>query len=47
MELIVSIIKYTFVIALGIEALMITRAIIRLAREKARPADVGNIPAGK
>lgn len=47
MELVVSVIKYTFVVALGVEALIITRAIIRLAREKARTTAVGSAPAGK
>jgi hypothetical protein len=47
MELVVSIIKYTFVIALGIEAVIITRAIIQLAREKSRISDTSSAPAGK
>ncbi len=47
MELVVSIIKYTFVVALGIEAVIIARAIIRLAREKSRVSDTSSTAAGK
>jgi hypothetical protein len=38
MEIALSILKYVFVVALGIEGLLIARAVIRLAREKARAA---------
>jgi hypothetical protein len=38
MEIALSVIKYAFVIALGVEGLLIARAIIGLAREKARAA---------
>lgn len=38
MELIITVIKYTFVVALGVEAVLIGRAIVNLAREKARAA---------
>ncbi|MDZ4720487.1 MAG: hypothetical protein SH847_18690 [Roseiflexaceae bacterium] len=38
MELATSIIKYLFVIALGIEGLLIVRAVVNLARDKARTA---------
>jgi hypothetical protein len=42
MELMSSIIKYTFVVALGVEALLVARALFNLARDKAREA---NLPA--
>jgi hypothetical protein len=38
MDLVISFIKYAFVIALGVEAILIGRAIIKLARDKARAA---------
>jgi hypothetical protein len=38
MELIIAAIKYIFVVALGVEAILIGRAIMNLAREKARAA---------
>jgi hypothetical protein len=45
MEILSSMLKYTFVVALAVEALIIARAVVRLAREKARPAGPGE--AGK
>lgn len=36
MEILATVIKYIFVVALGIEGLLIVRAVVRLAREKAR-----------
>jgi hypothetical protein len=39
MEIVVSVIKYLFVIALSVEAILIGRAIINLARSKAKAAD--------
>lgn len=42
MEIIISLIKYTFVVALGVEALLVARALFNLARDKAREA---NAPA--
>jgi hypothetical protein len=39
MEPLVSLIKYTFVLALAVEVALILRALVRLAREKARSAD--------
>jgi hypothetical protein len=47
MELFVSAIKYTFVVALLIEAVLIARAIINLAREKARNATPSDAAAGE
>jgi hypothetical protein len=38
MESIVPFIKYVFVIALGVETLLILRALYQLARDKAREA---------
>jgi hypothetical protein len=38
MEVIVSILKYLFVLALGVEVALIVRALYRLARDKAREA---------
>ncbi len=34
MDVLVSIVKYGFVVALGVEAALIGRALVRLAREK-------------
>lgn len=38
MELLVPILKYAFVIGLGVEVLLILRSLVMLAREKARAA---------
>ena len=38
MDIFVSVIKYIFVAALGVEVLLILRALYSLAREKARAA---------
>lgn len=45
MEVIVSLIKYIFVIALAVEAMLILRALVNLAREKARPIAAPTAPA--
>ena len=37
MESLVSLIKYIFVFALAVEVMLILRALVNLAREKARP----------
>jgi hypothetical protein len=47
MEIVAAIIKYGFVIALGVEAVVIIRAIVRLAREKARPAALAPTAIGE
>jgi len=38
METLVSIVKYSFVLAAGVEVVLIMRALVALAREKARAA---------
>lgn len=38
MELVIGVLKYAFVIALGVEALLIGRALFNLARDKAHEA---------
>jgi len=38
METFVPIVKYIFVVAFGVEAVLILRALVLLAREKARQA---------
>lgn len=38
MDVFVSLLKYTFVVALGVEVAIILRALVRLAREKAAEA---------
>jgi hypothetical protein len=38
MDLIVAVLKYAFVVALGVEIALVLRALARLAVEKARPA---------
>jgi hypothetical protein len=40
MELIVSIVKYIFVVGLGVEVALILRALFNLARDKARAAQL-------
>ena len=40
MELIVSILKYLFVIGLGVEVALILRALFNLARDKARAVEL-------
>jgi hypothetical protein len=40
MELFATIVRYGFVVALAIEAVLIGYTLLRLAREKARPAEV-------
>jgi hypothetical protein len=39
MEIVVSIIKYIFVVGVGVEVALILRALYSLARDKAREAD--------
>lgn len=36
MEIVMYVIKYTFVLALGVEAILMVRAVVNLVREKAR-----------
>lgn len=38
MDLVIALIKYAFVLAVAVEAGLIVRALVRLAREKSRPA---------
>ena len=40
MELIASIVKYIFVVGLGVEVALILRALFNLARDKARAAEL-------
>ena len=40
METLVPIVKYIFVLAVGVESALILRALVALAREKARAADL-------
>jgi hypothetical protein len=40
METIIPIIKYIFVIGVGVEVVLILRALFNLAREKARAAEL-------
>ncbi len=40
MDIVLSLLKYVFVGAVAVEGLLILRALVRLAREKARPAVV-------
>ena len=40
MELIVHILKYLFVVGLGVEVALILRALFNLARDKARAAEL-------
>jgi hypothetical protein len=40
MELFATIVRYGFVVALAVEAVLVGYALLRLAREKARPAEV-------
>lgn len=39
MEIAVALVKYTFIAALAVEGVLVLRALVRLAREKARPAE--------
>lgn len=39
MELFAFIVRYAFVVALAVEAVLVGYALLRLAREKARPAE--------
>jgi hypothetical protein len=45
MELVVSVLKYTFVVGAGVEALLMLRALYQLARDKAKAADLPAAPA--
>lgn len=45
MEIFVTILKYIFVVGVGVEVLLILRALVDLAREKARAADAPPAPA--
>jgi len=45
MEILVTILKYVFVVGVGVEVLLILRALVNLAREKARAADAPAAPA--
>jgi hypothetical protein len=38
MEIFVAVVKYVFIIGVGVEAVLILRALFNLARSKARPA---------
>ena len=40
MELVVSILKYLFVVGVGVEVALILRALYNLARDKARAAEL-------
>jgi hypothetical protein len=40
MEIVVSMLKYVFVIGLGVEVALIGRALFNLARDKARAAEL-------
>lgn len=44
MEIVVSFLKYGFVIALGVEVVLILRALVVLAREKAQPTPAPTTP---
>jgi hypothetical protein len=44
METVVSILKYTFVVAFGVEVALILRALYTLARDKARAAASPDTP---
>jgi hypothetical protein len=43
MELIVTILKYLFVVGLGVEVALILRALFSLARDKARAAELPDV----
>jgi hypothetical protein len=45
MEIVVSILKYIFAVAAGVEVLLILRALFNLARDKARAAELPAAPA--
>ncbi|HMO58902.1 MAG TPA: hypothetical protein PKA05_04820 [Roseiflexaceae bacterium] len=38
MEILLALVRYAFIVALVIEGVLVLRALIRLAREKATPA---------
>ena len=40
MEIVVSMLKYIFVVGLGVEVALIVRALFNLARDKARAAEL-------
>ena len=46
-EIIPTLLKYGFVLAVAIELLLIVRAIVRLAREKARAGDTTSSTSGE
>jgi len=45
MVFVATIIKYIFVVGLGVEVLLVLRALFNLARDKARAAEAGPAPA--
>ncbi len=47
MEIIPTLLKYGFVLAVAVELLLIVRAIVRLAREKARTGDTTSTTSGE
>lgn len=47
MEIIPTLLKYGFVLAVAVELLIIVRTIVRLAREKARATDTTSTTSGE
>ena len=45
MEIIVSVLKYVFVVGVGVEVALILRALFQLARDKAVAAELPATPA--
>ena len=45
MEVVVSVLKYIFVVGVGVEGLLILRALYQLARDKAKAAELPAAPA--
>ena len=45
MEIVITVVKYIFVIAVGVEVALILRSLVMLAREKARGAQAPVRPA--
>ena len=45
MESIVSVLKYVFVVGVGVEVALILRALFQLARDKAKVAELPAAPA--
>jgi len=46
-EIIPTLLKYGFVLAVAVELLLIVRAIVNLAREKARSTDTASTTTGE